>query len=63
MLLSYFKKTQQKELPQEVLWNNEKNKKYKDKFGYDVLYLYYNENKKFDIKDIEIIKDKIREAI
>ena len=61
--ISYLKKTQQEELPKEVLWNKEKNKKYKEKFGYDVLYIYYNEKKKFDIKEIELIKDKIRELM
>lgn len=60
--ISYFEKTQQKELPQEVLWNMKKNQRYKEKFGYDVKYLYYYK-KKFDIKEIEKVKDLIREAI
>ncbi len=43
--------------------NERKNAKYKETFGYDVKYLYYSEDMRFDIKKVEEIKDAIREAI
>ena len=46
-----------------VLKNNEKNAKYKEKYGYKVIYLYYNDDEEFDDECIEAIKKCILKEV
>ena len=46
-----------------VKYNLEKNKKYKERYGYDVINIYYNKDFKYELEEIERVKDIIRNKI
>lgn len=52
-----------KNMKEEISVNLEKNKIYKQKFGYSVMYVFYDENGDFDLEDIEKKKKKMKDLI